>query len=103
MQTFLAGDNWNETLDAYTFRHNGHYVTVHEIKKDEGKKEDNRYLVIFEYGAPDGSRKFPKSYVTFEQGVELTDFTKEKDITGVRFRELSRQLMLHRCFGRRIG
>ena len=39
----------------------------------------------------------------FEPGVELTDFSMGKDITGERFRELSRQLMFHRCFGRRIG
>jgi len=103
MQTFLADDNWSETRGAYALRHNGHYVIVHGIKKDEEERGDKRYLVIFEYGTPTGSKKFPEVYVRFEPGVELTDFAKEKDITGERFRELSRQLIFQRCFGRRIG
>ena len=97
---FLVDYDFKEKIDAYTLSSKDGSVTVRCIRKDS--KEKDTYTVVFETCASSGKKKYTQGSVTFAEDFDLKDFSRERDITGGRFRDISRQLEFYLFFGKSV-
>jgi len=96
---FLVDYDFKENVDAYSLSSkNGTSVIVRSIRRDS--KEKNEYTVVFETHTSAGEKKYMQGRITFVEDFDLKDFSRERDITGGKFREISRELSLYLLFGK---